>query len=70
MINKIFGTFRTANLEYITIAAEIMQRILQLKDDQTFLIRPNKFIQYSIRSVAKKEKERKIKEKLYSLLDD
>ena len=70
LINKIFGTFRTANLEYITIAAEIMQRILQLKDDQTFLIRPNKFIQYSIRSVAKKEKERKIKEKLYSLLDD
>ena len=67
--NKVFGALRQANIQYMTLAAEIIQRILYLKDDQNFLIRPINLVQQSIKTCARKERDMNLKEELYSLLN-
>ena len=67
--NKVFGALRQANIQYMTLAAEIIQRILYLKDDQNFLIRPINLVQQSIKTCARKERDMNLKEEFYSLLN-
>ena len=62
------GNFRMANLSYLTLAAEIIQRLLYLKDTETFLIRPKFFVENWAKAILSKETNLEIKETLYSAL--
>ena len=66
--NLITGNFRMANLSYLTLAAEIIQRLLYLKDTETFLIRPKIFVENCAKAILSKETNLEIKETLYSAL--
>ena len=68
-IKKLLGIFKEANTSYISLAAEILLRISYLDDNQTYLILPKKIVEHSIKSIASRERNRQIKEELYSLLD-
>ena len=67
-LNLIMGNFRMANLSYLTLAAEIIQRLLYLKDTETFLIRPKIFVENCAKAILSKETNLEIKETLYSAL--
>ena len=61
-----------ANLEStpigLTLRAEILQRILSLKDNQTYLIRPKIFVNNSIKFLIKREGSSKVRNGLKDLL--
>jgi hypothetical protein len=52
----------------MTLYAEILTRILQLKDEQTFLLRPKIFIKLAIEHLLKCESREEIKAELRTLL--
>ena len=52
----------------LTIKAEILNRLLQLRDDQNYLIHPKNFVINAIRSLSKKEITPELKEKMLDLL--
>ena len=64
------GTFTNSNIAYLTLSAEILQRISYLKDDQTYLIHPKAFVANAIKSLIKKEKDSVLKEVYCSALNE
>ena len=48
----------------LTINAEILQRILSLRDDQNYLLRPKLFVKQAICFLRKREKSEQIKNDL------
>ena len=65
---KALGTTVDSNLELLTIHAEILNRIMLLKDDARYLIRPKVFVKLGIAHLLKMEKNSKIKRNLEGLL--
>ena len=53
----------------LTVKAEILSRILQLRDDQTYLIHPKKLVKLAIEALAKKEIKAETKKGIKDLLD-
>ena len=51
----------------MTVHAEILSRILALKDDATYLIRPKYLVEMALKYLAKRE-TRKNREKLKAVL--
>ena len=65
----IMGGYRTSNTTVLTINAEILHRILTLKDDASYLVHPKVFVKNSISYLIRKEKANEIKNGLRSILD-
>ena len=63
----ICGGYLTSNTTIITINAEIMLRILSLKDDESFLIHPKHFVKHAISYLMRKERKQNIKNDLKSI---
>ena len=63
------GIFTSSTKAFMTLAAEILTRITGLKDEANYLIHPRFFVQYCLKSLAIKEKDEKIKNIYYSILN-
>ena len=64
------GCYLEASPSSITLDAEILLRISYLRDTQNYLIHPNVVVKQCLSSLARKEKNVKIREDLKSLLED
>ena len=64
------GCYLEASPSSITLDAEILLRISYLRDTQNYLIHPNVVVKQCLSSLARKEKNLKIREDLKSLLED
>ena len=58
------------NLATLTVQAEVLRRLLILKEDQNYLIHPRVLIRLILLHLIKREGNRSLKEELQSLLDD
>ena len=67
-IKSILGARVEETMACLTIKAEILNRLLQLRDDQNYLIHPKNFVINAIRSLSKKEITPELKEKMLDLL--
>ena len=67
-LKNILGASSQDSMMSLTIKAEILQRILQLKDEPTYLIRPKIFVTKSIELLIKRENSNELKERLKDLL--
>ena len=65
---KILAAYPGASLTAMTLTAEIMQMILQLKPDQNFLRHPKSFVERAIKSLKVKEGNKKIKNDFIQML--
>ena len=66
--NKIMAATRSSNPLKVAIHAEIMARILALKDDQPFVLRPVFFVKLALKKIKACELNEETKEKLDSLI--
>ena len=55
-INRVLGGSLDTSIATLTLHAEILIRILSLRDNATFLIRPAKFVEIAARYLVKREK--------------
>ena len=67
-IKSILGARVEETMACLTIKAEILNRLLQLRDDQNYLIHPKNFVINAIRSLSIKEITPELKEKMLDLL--
>ena len=65
---KVLGTNINSNCAVLTCHAEILSRIMLLRDDANHLIRPKIFVRLAIEHIAKREKKPRILESLRDLL--
>ena len=63
------GGYLTSSSTIITLNAEIMQRILVLKDEEQFLVHPKHFVKNALGYLLKKEKKPSIKNEIKSILE-
>ena len=68
-VKTIMGTELDTSIANLTVKAEILQRILSLKDLQTYLIHPKTFVIRAVEYLIKKETKRETCEELKSLLE-
>ena len=66
----VLGMHLNETIADLTARAEILQRILYLRDDQSYLIHPKAFVQLSLKGIIKREVKSDIKEHLTNLLRD
>ena len=64
----IMGACPDENPAYMTIKAELLGRILQLREEQNYLIHPKRFVKLAIESVGKKELNEELKTEINDLL--
>ena len=64
----IIGAEPDETLGILTAKAEILSRILQLRDDQDYLLHPRKFVKLAIEAVARREGKIETKNELNDLL--
>jgi hypothetical protein len=67
--NKILGVNGTCDPLALTIHAEIIQRIIALKDGATYLLSPKHFTLLAIRNIERSERLDSVKEKCNDLLE-
>ena len=67
-MKKIFAAIKTVNPIAMSIHAETLITILRLKDDQNYLLRPQKVAELVIKRLIKMERRQEVKETLQSLL--
>ena len=65
----IVGAYLDTNPTILTINAEILLRILSLKDDENHLIHPKHFVRNALKYLVRREKKEEIKRNLKSVLD-
>ena len=65
----IVGAYLDSNPTILTINAEILLRILSLKDDENHLIHPKHFVRNALKYLVRREKKEEIKRNLKSVLD-
>ena len=63
------GSFLDSNQTILTINAEILLRISYLKDDQEYLVHPKTFIKCCLKSIARNERNKSVKEAIEALLE-
>ena len=66
--NQILGAYKTCGLTTLTLHAEILLRILSLREDASYLVHPRAFVKNTILYLRTKEKKNEIKTELASLL--
>ena len=65
----IIGIDPNESLATLTIKSEILSRILQLREEQSYLVHPKKFVSLAIEALCKRETKAVIKSELQELLD-
>ena len=65
----IMGSYLNSEVVVLTLNAEILLRLLALKDDDNYLIHPKHFVRNAVSYLTKREKKREVKEGLKSILD-
>ena len=65
----ILGAFTNSNKAFLTLAAEILNRITGLKSDTNYLVHPKAVLAYAIKALATNETEDKMREIYSSLLN-
>ena len=70
LLKFILGARLEQSLEGLTIKAEILTRILSLREDQNYLIHPRSLVKMAIKSLSVKENKKEIKDNLKALLAD
>ena len=68
--NKVLGASSDTSPLVLTVHAEILQRILALKEDMIYLIRPKHFVKLTIENLTRCEKNEENKSALANLLND
>ena len=68
--NRILGASDDTNSLILSIHAEILMRILGLKDDANYTLRPNFVVRHAISLIKNSERNSKIKEDCETLLSD
>ena len=66
--NQILGAYKECNVTKLTVHAEVLARILSLKDKETYIIHPKIFVRHAILYLTKKERKNEIKTELEALL--
>ena len=66
--NLAVGMVTGTNKTLLTIHSEILNRILQLKDDLNYTIHPKRFVELTLRHLVRREKNAEIKSNLEDLL--
>ena len=66
--NRVLGAFRGCKVAKLTLHAELLGRIISLRDDLTYVVRPRSFVENALHYLIKKEKNREIKSDLEALL--
>ena len=66
--NQILGAYKECNVTKLTVHAEVLARILSLKDKETYIIHPKTFVRHAILYLTKKERKNEIKTELEALL--
>ena len=67
-IKLAMGASLQQSLTNLTLKAEILTKILAMKDDQSYLIHPKHFVKMAVKSVAIKETRKEIRNDLRALL--
>ena len=67
--NRIIGCYRGCTQAKLTLHAEILSRILSLKDNESYLMLPKVFVRNAILYLSKRERKEAIKIELASLLN-
>ena len=67
-LEDILGTKIHINTIGLTVRSEIIQRILQLKDNQLYLIHPRNFVENALRLLIRRETKTRIRDGLKDLL--
>ena len=65
----IFGANIDQSLEGLVVKAEILNKILSLREEQNYLIHPKSLVKAVIKSLTMKENKKEIKENLKALLE-
>ena len=65
----IIGIDPNESLATLTIKSEILSRILQLREEQSYLVHPKKFVSLAIEALCKRETKAVIKSELQELRD-
>ena len=68
-IKAIMGGYIDSSPTSLTLNAEILHRLLMLKEDSDYLIHPKQFVKNATIYLLRKEKKREIKEHLKSIQD-
>ena len=68
-LSKIIGTSLNSNVASLTIHAEILNRIMCLRDDANHLLRPKVFVKLAVQHLVKREKSEELKRRLRDLLE-
>ena len=68
--NLILGLVKGTQPLNLSIQAEILQRIMYLKDEANYLIRPKTLVKRAIELLAKRELDKKVKDQLNNLFSD
>ena len=66
--NFILGAYKNCDSAKLTLHAEILGRILGLKENESYLLHPKAFVKNAIMYLRKKEKKNEIKTELEALL--
>ena len=67
--SNVLGTLGNSTIASMTLNAEILLRILYLKDSQNYLVHPKVFVKQCLKSVIVKEKKLVIRDSVKALLD-
>ena len=70
MVKNAFAAELDHNLVTMTLSAEVLTRILYLKNNQTYLIHPKHLVKQVIKALSIKEQKQSIKEKFIELLNE
>ena len=68
--NLILGLVKGTQPLNLSIQAEILQRIMYLKDEANYLMRPKTLVKLAIELFVKRELDKKVKDQLNDLFSD
>ena len=63
------GSYIESTPTILTLHAELLLRILYLKDDQNYLVHPKNLVKHCLKYIARCEKKPEIKDEIKSLLE-
>ena len=69
-LKLITASAKDSSLAAMTLTAELIQTILQLKQDQTYLVHPKFLVRRAIKNICVREGKREIKESFIELMDE
>ena len=65
----VIGAVNGTTPELLTVHAEIISRLLYIKEDQNYLLRPKIFVKLALEFLARREIKRETRDKIWDLLN-